>query len=879
MSISAGTRLGGYEILSPLGAGAMGEVYKARDTRLNRFVAIKVLPTERVADARRKQRFIQEAQAASALNHPNIITIHDIATDAGLDYLVMEYVAGKTLDVLIPRTGMPLGELLRIAIQVAEGLGAAHSAGIVHRDLKPSNVIVSDTGLVKILDFGLAKLIDQPEGVGDDVTRAGSTTTAAGIVMGTVAYMSPEQAEGRALDARSDIFSFGAVLYEMVSGHRAFQRDSPAATLAAVLDKEPNPLVDIAPGSPYELEQIITRCLRKDAAKRQQHIRDVSSSLEALKTDSESRTLVTVATFRLSRLLRPFVAGAVILIVAVAGAVLWLTRDSDSQPPRVVPLTAFAGSEISPSFSPDGNQVVFSWNGERQDNWDLYVSMIGNAAALRLTTDATDDGFPSWSPDGRQIAFVKRGSLSGIYLTSALGGPEQRIADIDPAEGAPAWSPDGKDLVVAKSYREAKPESGAGALFRIRVQGGELKPILVPKAGRWYQNPAFGPTGRALAFASCEGPAYGRYCDISVVQLDSDLMPEGEPRQVAAVSTFISGVSWAADGRSLIFGAGNLSTGLYLWRVDAAGTGKPSRLEIASQAAQQPAVALRGSLLAFSRMRDDTDVWTLEVGGQAKPLLVSSMLDASAQFSPDGRRIAFASGRGVDRIAIWLANADGSGLVQLTRGPENYHGSPRWSPDGRRIAFDARGKDGRWNIKVVDSNDGQTRQLTDGPFTSTAPSWSRDGKWIYFGSDRSGRFEVWRVSASDGVAEQITHDGGYLAIESADAKTLYYTKTGDIGGGPLYMRSLQGGEERRVVERVVARGVAVFEDGIYYLDTTGPRKNEVRFHEFGTDGYRVIGAIEEQVGIGLSVSPDRNTFLFTWSPSPGSDLMLIENFR
>jgi Tol biopolymer transport system component len=278
-------------------------------------------------------------------------------------------------------------------------------------------------------------------------------------------------------------------------------------------------------------------------------------------------------------------------------------------------------------------------------------------------------------------------------------------------------------------------------------------------------------------------------------------------------------------------------------------------------------------------MLDDTDVWTLEVGGRAKPLLASSMLDASAQFSPDGRRIAFASGRGVDRIAIWLANADGRGLVQLTRGPENYHGSPRWSPDGRWIAFDARGQDGRWNVKVIEANGGETRQLTDGPFTSTAPSWSRDGKWIYFGSDRGGRFEVWRAAASGGAAEQVTRDGGYLAIESADAKTLYYTKTGDIGGGPLYARSIEGSEERRVVERVVARGFAVFEDGIYYLEMTDPRKNEIRFLQFGATAHRVIGAVEEQVGIGLSVSPDRKTFLFTWSPSPGSDLMLIENFR
>src|SRR5262245_13225051 len=437
MPISQGTRLGAYVILAPLGAGAMGEVYKARDTRLNRFVAIKVLPAERVADEWRKQRFVQEAQAASALNHPNIITIHDIDTDGDRDYLVMEYVPGKTLDHLIPRTGLRLDELLRIALQVAEGLSAAHAAAIAHRDLKPSNIIVSETGLVKVLDFGLAKLIEPSDVMANDATRERSLKTQAGTVMGTAAYMSPEQAEGKAVDARSDVFSFGVVLYEMASGRRAFQRDSQAATMAAVLDKEPTPLRDAAPDVPYELERIIGRCVRKDPARRQQHMTDVKGLLEELKEESKSGKLATPRTSKTSRRPWPVVTAGLALIVVLAGAGLWLARESDNQPPRVIPLTAFAGSEAYPSFSPDGNQVVFSWNGEKQDNWDLYINMIGSAPALRLTTDAADDLFPSWSPDGRQIAFVKHGRLSGIYLTSPLGGAEQRIADFDPAEGSP----------------------------------------------------------------------------------------------------------------------------------------------------------------------------------------------------------------------------------------------------------------------------------------------------------------------------------------------------------------------------------------------------------------------------------------------------------
>jgi len=280
MPAASGSRLGPYEILDLLGAGGMGEVYKARDTRLNRLVAIKVLPTERMADEGHKQRFVQEAQAASALNHSNIITIHDIAADGGRDYIVMEYVAGKTLEGLIPGTGFGLAELLRIAIQAAEGLSAAHAAGIVHRDLKPSNIIVSDTGQVKILDFGLAKLTEPVHTSENDATRTVHAKTDPGTVLGTVHYMSPEQAEGKALDARSDIFSFGTVLYEMATGRRAFAGNSQAAIMAAILYKEPEPLGEVAPHLPPELERIIMRCLRKDPPKRQQHMSDVKVLLE-----------------------------------------------------------------------------------------------------------------------------------------------------------------------------------------------------------------------------------------------------------------------------------------------------------------------------------------------------------------------------------------------------------------------------------------------------------------------------------------------------------------------------------------------------------------------------------------------------------------------
>ena len=357
-----GQQIGSYQILSLLGAGGMGVVYQARDTRLKRSVAIKVLPADRVSDPERKRRFAQEARAASALNHPNIITIHDIGTEARTDFVVMEHVAGKTLDHHILRKGMPVNEALKLAIQIADALAKAHSAGIVHRDLKPSNVMVTDEGLVKVLDFGLAKLTEVERT--DEGTGTLQSQTEEGMIIGTLSYMSPEQAEGKKVDARSDIFSFGSVLYEMVSGQKAFQGDSKISTLAAIVKQDPKPISQLVPGTPPDLEKIINRCLRKDKERRFQHMSDMKVALQELKEESNSGALPVVAPARPAR--RHWVwAGAALVVVALAVAA-WLFRGTTGKPTttlEVIPLTTYAGYEWCPSFSPDGNQVVFPGTG------------------------------------------------------------------------------------------------------------------------------------------------------------------------------------------------------------------------------------------------------------------------------------------------------------------------------------------------------------------------------------------------------------------------------------------------------------------------------------------------------------------------------------
>jgi serine/threonine protein kinase len=312
-----------YEITEKLGEGGMGVVYKARDSRLKRFVALKVLPPEKVTDPERKKRFVQEARAASALNHPNIVTVYDIDQSDGIDFIAMEHVEGKTLDALIGRKGLKLSEALKYAVQIADALAKAHAAGIVHRDLKPGNVMVAAEGRVKVLDFGLAKLTETTPVGPEDSTLTETPSTELGLIVGTASYMSPEQAEGKKVDARSDIFSFASLLYEMLTGRRAFRRDSPALTLAAILHLEPPPL---PAGIPQELERVIARCLRKDPARRFQHMDDLKVALEELKEESDSGKLAGAqvpARPRNRRFLRPGLAAAAVLVLAAGSVFLW----------------------------------------------------------------------------------------------------------------------------------------------------------------------------------------------------------------------------------------------------------------------------------------------------------------------------------------------------------------------------------------------------------------------------------------------------------------------------------------------------------------------------------------------------------------------------
>jgi eukaryotic-like serine/threonine-protein kinase len=645
-----GETLDRYTIESKLGEGGMGVVYKARDTHLDRIVAIKVLPHDKVADPDRRQRFVQEARAASALNHPGIVAVYDIRSDGGIDFIVMEYVAGRTLDQVIPAKGLGVTQALRYGVQVADALATAHGAGIIHRDLKPANVMVTDEGRVKILDFGLAKLLDPADGAAEAGTR--SVLTKAGIVVGTAAYMSPEQAEGRKVDSRSDIFSFGSVLYEMVTGRRPFAGESPLSVLAKILNDDPAPPSKVVASVPPDVERAILRCLRKDPARRYQTMADLKVALEDLAEDSAAGRLAQTSAPRAARSWRWAWAAAIPVLLAVA-YVAWRAAPSPGGATlKAVPLTSLPGVVRHPSFSPDGNHVAFTWTGPKQDNPDVYVQQIGAGSPLRLTTDAGNDSSPVWSPDGRSIAFLRQQPerLIELRLIPPLGGPDRKLTEIRP-HGAflrpvtLGWCPDSSCVVVTDAPDETKRD----ALFVVSVETGERRQLTYPPQSALADtDPAVSPDGRWLVFRRDTAPFNGQ---LQLLALGSDVSARSEPRPITPTLLVAYSPAWMPDSTEIIFSAKSA-----LWRLAIGDGSTASRLPFVGDDGLRPVVARPQpggpARLIYVRSFADINIWRVETtapGAAAiSPPVVavsSTRHDAIPVFSPDGQRVVFMSDR------------------------------------------------------------------------------------------------------------------------------------------------------------------------------------------------------------------------------------------
>ncbi|MDQ2840190.1 MAG: protein kinase [Acidobacteriota bacterium] len=886
-----GRTLGHYQILSAIGAGAMGEVYLASDTRLDRQVALKVLPAQFTRNPGRVARFRREAKAASALNHQNIMAIYDIGEIGDTWFMAAEFVQGVTLRERLAAGKMPLQETLGIAIQCALALESAHRAGIVHRDIKPENIMVRPDGLVKVVDFGLARV--------GAAEKAGTVdATQAGTLIGTPRYMSPEQARGEKIDGRADIFSLGAVLYEMVSGQRAFGGTTTAEVFAALLCAAPRAPSECVAGIPEDLDAIVSKALQKDLTARYRTMQEFAADLEHLKQQPEpkrvaARTPKRAAALRggfshARRIRRGIAIGATVLAAGLALA--WYARINRpvSRPEApgwsVAPLTSFAGYKDFASLSPNGGRIAFSWNGGQGGSGgslmrSIYVKPIGLGDPSRLTFSGQDDVTPIWSPNNRHIAFCRQFAREpepgqyGIYLVPASGGRERKVA-----EGGlgVSWSPDSQTLAIADL-----PTKDRGIVL-VSLETGQRRRLTYP--GPYFDNfPVYSRDGQWVAFIRSFGLTAR---EIFVIPARG-----GTARQLTFDRKPTYGAAWTPDGREIVFASNRGTGGESLWRVAVKG-GAPRRLSPTLEGAFFPSISRQGNRLVYTQSSKDTNIYLYRGPGfgkrpapgpfgRAEGLILSSRRDDSPSFSPDQERIAFVSKR-TGNEEIWVSDRNGKSFLQLTsfKGPGT--GTPRWSPDGNSIAFDSTAA-GNSDIYIMGADGGARRRITAGPSGNFMPSWSPDGKWVYFKSDRSGSGQIWKVPAAGGVATQITRGGASEPFASPDGKLVYFTKG---SWGAICTVPVEGGPETPVSElesfNRIFRSWGVVKQGIYFMSRQDSPDQTIRFFSFATRRVTSLVTLDKEPiwdYPDVALSPDGRRLLFACLDQEVNDLMLIENFH
>jgi len=798
----SGTKLGPYEIQSPLGAGGMGEVYRARDTRLGRDVAIKILPAHLSSDPDARQRFEREARTVSALNHTNICTLYDIGHQDGIDFIVMEFLEGETLEKRIQKGPLSLDEMLKYGAQVADGLDKAHRSGVVHRDLKPGNIMLTKSG-AKLLDFGLAKPAVSAATLAT-MTMPSSPLTQQGMVVGTFQYMSPEQVEGREVDARSDIFSFGAVLYEMLTGRKAFEGKSQLSVASAILEKEPEPVNALAPLTPATLDHAIRRCLAKNREERWQTALDLGGELKWIR-ESGSKATVAIVPARPAekwRRLLPWVVCAV-LAAGLFGLLVSRTGSNSEQTSYFFAVLPFSVMDVA--MAPNGHTVAVVGTGEADRTNVLWLYEVGAPQARRLP-GTEGAAFPFWSADGKSVAFfadgkLKRldiaggtvqvicdaptgrggtwntdgvivftptgGLLEGLYRVQATGGTPTQITspDVNRGENSNRWPmflPDGKHFLYFAG--NVAGQHDPDAIFVGALDSNEKR--FVTKA---TGNPAYVPSGYLLFYR--QNTLFAQRFDSNKFEVSGEAMPLLTDVAYMARTAHIF---YAASDSLLVArrGPGNPVSRLAWFDRKGNEIGALGKPEIYANVALSP----NDKMVALDKTEEgnqNTDVWTYDLQRDAfKRLTFDPAIDATAMFSPDSQRVLFSSSR-EHRFNLYLKNADGAEeekKLALDASDKADRYPCDWSRDGKFILYKR-----ATELWVAEMPDLKTRPLVQRQGTAKNGQFSPDGKWVAYASNESGQWEIYVTSFPEGRGRwQVSTAGGTQPRWRGDSKELFY---------------------------------------------------------------------------------------------------------
>ena len=814
--LSAGTKLGPYEVTGPAGKGGMGEVYRARDTRLDRTVAIKVLPAELSSDSQRRQRFEMEARVISRVSHPHICNLLDVGHLDGVDYLVMEYLEGENLQQRIDKGALPLDQVVRYGSEIAEALNAAHRQGIVHRDLKPGNIMLTKSGS-KLLDFGLARLTKDPSAIQADVTHLAAQTTRVteeGTILGTWQYMAPEQLEGRDADARSDIFALGAVMFEMAAGRPAFVAKNRASLIAAILSFEPPAISSSQKMSPPALDRLVKKCLEKDPEERWQSAHDVASELKWI-AQAGAQPASGLAIRKNAGILRLFALPASALILLAALLLAFFERPRSPQPGAAMRLALLPPDSASFSevvLSPDGGRLAFSATGPKGKQ-GIWIRPLDSQTAQLVP--GTDDAYgPFWSPDGRYIGFFASGKLKRV---DASGGVPEILCSVEHA-GNGAWSPEGVVLFSADVYHpirqislsdcSIKPVTQMDASIK-EIANGQSRFLPDGRHFLWVSNRLLPEKGLDIYVSSLDSeqrrllvhnaamPAYvagylffAREGKVMAQGFNAkQLRTQGEPFPVVPerVSSdhFDGTAAYSVSERGLVVYLPDIPQASQLqWRDR---SGKPIGNLAESGFNRLVQLSPDGSKVLMAQFAPETrneDLWIydLQHGGQSR-FTFNPIAGSEARWSPDGRQIVYLERRGGE-LAMLRKAWDGSGSVETVYQQDHWLAARALSPDGQSILYESidpgMGVD-LWRLSLT--GDRKPTPFLQTPFNEGNASVSPDGRWVTYVSNKSGKLEIYArpfpgpgadVQISSGTATFLT-GGSPLAVHwRGDGKELFY---------------------------------------------------------------------------------------------------------